>query len=198
MSTSQQISVASNSSSMMEPIVVKKSIFSTRSHQKVEDALCKQVRDRDAYIAKLQTILRENEIEIPEPELNPLLPPTPPKDTAPEIVDASEEQIRILLERQQKYCRPLDITLEYTHLTYTVRVPEHRQIPSVSSVLKGLICFWTRFTPKKEIKILSDVTGRIKPRKMTLLIGPPGSGKSGKLFDDAAINSPVLCYIWKF
>jgi ABC-type Mn2+/Zn2+ transport system ATPase subunit len=42
-----------------------------------------------------------------------------------------------------------------------------------------LIFFWTNFEPKNDLYILSKMTGRISPRKMTLLIGPPGSGKSG-------------------
>jgi ABC-type multidrug transport system ATPase subunit len=31
---------------------------------------------------------------------------------------------------------------------------------------------------KKHVAILKDVSGIVKPRRMTLLLGPPGSGKT--------------------
>ena len=184
--------------SLLEPVEGRRSIFSTRSHQKVQDALSKQVRDRDEYIAKLQALLREHDIDIPELEIAPLLPPLPPIEKAPEISDASEEQLKRLLQQQKQHVRPLDITLEYSHLTYRVYVAQNREIPSVSSLMKSLLCFWTKFARKKEIKILSDVTGRIKPRKMTLLIGPPGSGKSGRsLFNVLVLFYDNKCFFFR-
>ncbi|PNX56888.1 pleiotropic drug resistance protein 1-like, partial [Trifolium pratense] len=33
-------------------------------------------------------------------------------------------------------------------------------------------------SPKKQLHILQNVSGIIKPKRMTLLLGPPGSGKT--------------------
>jgi ABC-type multidrug transport system ATPase subunit len=48
---------------------------------------------------------------------------------------------------------------------------------------------------KKHVAILKDVSGIVKPRRMTLLLGPPGSGKttlllalSGKLDKSLQVN----------
>lgn len=51
---------------------------------------------------------------------------------------------------------------------------------------------------KKSIKILHDVSGIIKPSRMTLLLGPPGAGKTillkalaGKLDEDLRVNGRI-------
>jgi ABC-type multidrug transport system ATPase subunit len=53
-------------------------------------------------------------------------------------------------------------------------------------------------TKKRHVAILKDVSGIVKPRRMTLLLGPPGSGKttlllalSGKLDPTLQVNKII-------
>ena len=154
------------------------SSFSAASHLKIEDELAKQLKSKDEYIAKLHELLKEHRIDLPEEsvaQLGSALYYHRPH----EIKDGSEEEMRKVLEKIMQLERPSSLTLEYTHLSYKVYVPQQREIETVGSALQSMLFFWKNFEPKKEIAILNNVTGRIKPRKMTLLIGPPGSGKSG-------------------
>jgi ABC-type multidrug transport system ATPase subunit len=77
-------------------------------------------------------------------------------------------------------------------LDLVTNVPKERKIASVSSVLMNLLCIFNP-SPKEELHILSNLTGRILPRKMTLLIGPPGSGKSGNFYH---IHFQTFCIEW--
>jgi hypothetical protein len=52
-------------------------------------------------------------------------------------------------------------------------VPKTR-IPTVGSTIRDLFLFGRR--PKQRIDILKNLTGRIAPKKMTLVMGPPGCG----------------------
>jgi len=151
--------------------------FTANSHQKVQDELQRKFVEKEAYIQQLEAILREHNIEIPA-EIQQLLPPTIPIGGT-QLKDASEAELRAFLEGQLKLMRDNDIPIEFQDLTFKAIVPLKRTIPSVGTTLKSMICFWTNFEPKKEVQILSSLTGRIRPRKMTLLIGPPGSGKTG-------------------
>lgn len=159
----------------------------SKTHQRIENELSNQIKERDReikekaeYIAKLVELLRENHIDPPEiPKVDDANGGVHRKPRRiPVLVDTSEDQMNQLLTQQLEFLRPMDITVEYTHLSYKVYVPKKRVIPSVGTFLRSIFCFWENFASKKELRILDDVTGRIKPRKMTLLIGPPGSGKS--------------------
>jgi ABC-type multidrug transport system fused ATPase/permease subunit len=152
--------------------------FIALSHRKLQEELYRQNRQKDDYIVKLQQILRENNLNIPELDLSQLILPVLTR-RAHELEDASEEQLKKLFEPQLQHFRPSHLTLEFAHLSYIVAVPAVREIPSIGTTLRDMFQFWKFMEPKKEIAILNNITGRIKPSQMTLLIGPPGSGKSG-------------------
>lgn len=106
-------------------------------------------------------------------------------DVAKRILeDGTISEIEELLDQQtEAWSREMDIPIEYHDLTLTSNVPTEQVIPTVLTMLSSMLLFWK--TPNtKEIDILSHLTGRVLPRKMTLIIGPPGCGKSGmyKLF----------------
>ena len=159
----------------------KHDVFSMRSHHKLQDSLTAQCKEQAEYIARLEELLKEHEINLPPKPQHVSVAGKAPQTRQNQLENASEAEIRRLVEHLRQYMRPMDIALEYTHLSYTVRVPRTREIPSVSSLLRSVLFFWRACEEKQDVRILSDVTGRIKPRKMTLLIGPPGSGKSGTL-----------------
>ncbi|KHN25181.1 Pleiotropic drug resistance protein 2 [Glycine soja] len=54
---------------------------------------------------------------------------------------------------------------------------------------------------KRVVKILQDISGIVKPSRMTLLLGPPGSGKTtllqalaGKTDKDLMVTCPLLSF----
>ncbi|KAL3618291.1 transcription factor [Castilleja foliolosa] len=56
----------------------------------------------------------------------------------------------------------------------------------------GLSCFGIRLAQKTKLTILKDASGIIKPSRMTLLLGPPASGKTTLLLALAGKLDPTL------
>ncbi|KAL8091917.1 hypothetical protein AgCh_034255 [Apium graveolens] len=96
------------------------------------------------------------------------------------------------------------IEVRFEHLNVDAKVyVGSRALPtflnSVWNVLEGFLnCFHILPDTKKDFSILSDVSGIIKPGRMTLLLGPPSSGKTtlllalaGKLDPDLKISGNV-------
>lgn len=101
-------------------------------------------------------------------------------DVAKRILeDGTISELEDLLDQQtEAWSREMDIPIEYHDLTLTSNVPTDQVIPTVLTMLSSMLFFWK--TPStKEIDILSHLNGRVLPRKMTLIMGPPGCGKSG-------------------
>ncbi|CAM9211888.1 unnamed protein product [Ectocarpus fasciculatus] len=70
-----------------------------------------------------------------------------------------------------------EVEVQYRDLSFWGMVPK-TTIPTVGSTFKHMI-FGSG--PKHRTDILKGLTGRIRPGKMTLLMGPPGCGKSSLL-----------------
>jgi ABC-type multidrug transport system fused ATPase/permease subunit len=156
------------------------SLFNLLSTKKLSDDLTQQVVEKDKYIEILIELLKENHITIPNFNdiiSSPLLTTEHLKTL---VKDGSIEEIETVISAQKEYIRKIDITVEFHNLTYRTNITTKHEIYSIGSILKNIFCFWKSFEKKTEVDILSDLTGRILPRKMTLLIGPPGSGKSGE------------------
>jgi len=75
------------------------------------------------------------------------------------------------------------IEVRFKNVTWKVDVPvgaASGQIRTVASVWSQMFCFF-RARKIKEKTILSKISGILKPGTMTLVLGPPGSGKSSLL-----------------
>lgn len=154
------------------------SLFSKASYRKIQDDLTRRCIEKDHYIHKLEDILREHGIELPASQMviNPAL-----YDLADNMMKhGSIEELETLMEKNKSLIRNLDVSIEFHNLCYSTEVPKNKVLPTVGSTLLSLFTFWLP-QPKVKVDILADATGRIQPRKMTLLLGPPGSGKSGML-----------------
>jgi len=69
------------------------------------------------------------------------------------------------------------ITLSWRNLTYTVmQTPQTKQGTMLNN-LKSMLQFWKRPKPVA-YHLLNHVSGYIKPGMLTLLLGPPGAGKT--------------------
>ena len=71
------------------------------------------------------------------------------------LLSASEKDVKVLIDNRKELFRDMDITIEYQNLSFIVKNPE------VITVATTMVKFWET----KEIRILSNVTGRIAPRK---------------------------------
>lgn len=76
-----------------------------------------------------------------------------------------------------------DLTITYRDLTYTVQVPvTQREIPNLYTVLRdsaiGLNIFRDKSKEMKEFRPISGASGIVRPGELTMVIAPPGHGKS--------------------
>ncbi|KAF5748216.1 pleiotropic drug resistance protein 1-like isoform X2 [Tripterygium wilfordii] len=124
------------------------------------------------------------------------------------VKTAEEDNERFLLKLKQRIDRVgLDmprIEVRFEHLN--VEAEAHvggRALPTILNfsinMLEGVLNFLPIFpSRKKPFPILNDISGIIKPRRMTLLLGPPSSGKTtlllalaGKLAKDLKVSGRV-------
>ncbi|XP_021277326.1 pleiotropic drug resistance protein 1-like isoform X14 [Herrania umbratica] len=121
---------------------------------------------------------------------------------------AEEDNEKFLLKLKERIERVgLDmptIEVRFEHLNVEVEAyVGSRALPTMfnfsANILEGLLSY-LRILPsrKKPLPILNDVSGIIKPRRMTLLLGPPSSGKTtlllalaGKLGKDLKFSGRV-------
>lgn len=121
---------------------------------------------------------------------------------------AEEDNEKFLLKLKQRIDRVgLDIpTIEVRFEHLNVKAEAHvgsRALPTIFNftvnIVEGFLnCFHILPSRKKPLPILNDVSGIIKPHRMTLLLGPPGCGKTtlllalaGKLDKDLKFSGRV-------
>jgi ABC-type transport system involved in cytochrome c biogenesis ATPase subunit len=168
-------------------------MFQLLSNHKIQTELTQQclenqrsIRHLENYIHQLEDLLKNNQIEVPP--LQPL-PKAKGFDNSSSTMhlfkDGSFEEIEKLVNETKDLIRKTDVSIEFHELTLSSTVPKQQYgIFSIYSIFSSIFCFWNSFlhgNSVKKIQILSQLTGRISPRTMTLLIGPPGSGKSAFL-----------------
>ncbi|XP_073062087.1 ABC transporter G family member 31 isoform X2 [Primulina eburnea] len=76
----------------------------------------------------------------------------------------------------------VEVRFENLHVTANVQIGS-RALPTLVNysrdMIEHILTKLRLFSPKRHaLTILSDISGVVKPRRMTLLLGPPGSGKS--------------------
>ncbi|PIN26022.1 hypothetical protein CDL12_01244 [Handroanthus impetiginosus] len=90
------------------------------------------------------------------------------------------------------------IEVRFEHLNFETEVHVgKRALPSFKNfyinILEGFLTYFHIIpTRKKHISILQDVSGILKPGRMTLLLGPPSSGKTTLLLALAGKLDPAL------
>ncbi|KAH7655222.1 Xenobiotic-transporting ATPase protein [Dioscorea alata] len=114
-----------------------------------------------------------------------------------------------LLQRQKHRLDRVDVKLPTIEVRYSelcveaeCQVVQGKPLPTLWNATKGLFSSLFRFMglyhEEAKISIIKDVSGIIKPSRMTLLLGPPGCGKttfllalSGKLDKSLQIRGDV-------
>lgn len=152
--------------------------FTTLANKKTYETLLHRLEKQDKYTHQLEEVLQSHGIELPLP-LEPWTSSGHQGDVKPNAVlqVGSIEEIEHLIDETRKVSRDSNVAIEYHNLRVTRRLNAKNEIISISSIVESLFTFWQR-PEKKDVEILADISGRILPSKMTLLMGPPGSGKS--------------------
>eukprot|EP01034_Spumella_vulgaris_P044961 gene44961-55962_t len=91
------------------------------------------------------------------------------------MVDGSLESLTKSIKHNERLVQRFPIHVQYRGLTFWSMAPE-KTIHTVGSVFLSL--FGIGVTKKHRVDIVSDLTGRILPERMTLVMGPPGCGKT--------------------
>lgn len=154
------------------------SVFNVRSNKKIYNHLV-QCHERDAqYITVLEALLKENGIDLPA-KLEPAHERPRKYSTVelPFLPDAEYETLKESFAKIAKLSHIDEYEVQYRGLSFWGMVPK-THIPTVGSVIREI---FFGAGPKHRTDILHDLTGRIRPRKMTLIMGPPGCGKSSLL-----------------
>ncbi|GAU15123.1 hypothetical protein TSUD_08610 [Trifolium subterraneum] len=179
-------------------------VFSTSEREDDEEALkWASIERLPTYLRIRRSILNNQEVDIKKLGL------TERKVLLERLVKiAEEDNEKFLLKLKERMERVgLDIpTVEvrFEHINVEAQVyVGGRALPSLLNffvnVLEGFLNYLHIVpSPKKPLHILQDVSGIIKPQRMTLLLGPPGSGKTtlllalaGKLATDLKKSGKV-------
>lgn len=93
------------------------------------------------------------------------------------LQDTKESTLTSFLKNIQNHRQTFKIQIEYNDLSYWNLIPK-KNITTVGSIFRNILC---GSEPKHKFFILKNLTGRIAPNKLTLLMGPPGCGKTSFL-----------------
>jgi ABC-type multidrug transport system ATPase subunit len=93
--------------------------------------------------------------------------------------DGSFESLDKAISRLKPLVNIPQIDVQFRNLSFWGMVPKTR-IPTVGSGLRDMFLLGAA-APKQRVDVLKNLTGRIATRKMTLVMGPPGCGKSSFL-----------------
>jgi shikimate kinase len=143
--------------------------------------ICKDLKSKrleiQAYNEQLEALLRAHNIPLPKKEeaTNVINFENSEKSNSIGLLkDANEQEIKHLLEKVKKLYNNFTVTVTFRDLGFWKMVHEDK-ITTVGSTIKSWFC---GSGPKHRVDILKGITGRLKPGCLTLLLGPPGSGKS--------------------
>eukprot|EP01034_Spumella_vulgaris_P025935 gene25935-32445_t len=87
--------------------------------------------------------------------------------------DGSLEALTKSIEKHEDHVHRYEIQVQYRNLTFWNMVAK-KTISTVGSSVVGMILGGK----KSRVNIINDLTGRILPKRMTLVMGPPGCGKT--------------------
>ncbi|KAK4482015.1 hypothetical protein RD792_012931 [Penstemon davidsonii] len=115
---------------------------------------------------------------------------------------AEEDNEKFLIKLRDRIHK-VGITLPTVELRFEQLTVEadcfigNRALPTLANACRniaetGLSCFGISLTQRTKLTILKDVSGIIRPSRMTLLLGPPSSGKTTLLLALAGKLDPTL------
>jgi ABC-type multidrug transport system ATPase subunit len=95
---------------------------------------------------------------------------------------ALQDGYESFLRQYAKLVPATSCEIRFKKVSYTVKLDTESltQISTVGTKLTNLVAWWKART-YTEVPILAQMSGIIKPKSMTLVLGPPGSGKTSFL-----------------
>ena len=143
------------------------SVFNVQANRRIYQELTSQIESDKSYISELEKLLHDNDITIPHIIVPKKL--AVQREDEHGTLNSLMKSITSIKDHNQMH----EIQVQYRNLSFWNMVPE-RKISTVGSTLRN--CFLGS-GPKRRVDILKDLNGRILPKTMTLLMGPPGCGK---------------------
>ncbi len=161
-----------------DAVAVPFSAFNVRANRKIFNDLAAQHKQDMEKIKLLENLLKSNNIDIPEyisaaddeAEAEQLLS----RKRVASLVDGSAASMHQWMEKVKDVVKIYQVTVTYRDLNYWTMTPEAK-IPTVGSTIREILM---GTGPKHRVDILKGMTGMIRPGKMTLVMGPPGAGKT--------------------
>lgn len=152
----------------------KFSVFNMKANQKIQSELVAQHEHDAEYIADLEMFVMENGLRIPDDlkkkgEVRHVI-----GEKEAVMQDGSLDALAKSMARVKPHSLNYEIKVQYRNLTFWNNMPK-RTIPTVGSAVKELFLGSGK---KERVDIVKNLTGRILPGRMTLVVGPPGCGKS--------------------
>lgn len=150
------------------------SIFNSKANKQIHNKFIAEQERYRRHIENLERILRDNDLEVPEFEKDPAIgSATRDRSLSCLMEDGSLPALSKSVERTAVHDHCFEIHVQYRNLTFWNMVPKNT-IPTVGTALRSMIMGSGK---KHRVNILNDLTGRILPKRMTLVMGPPGCGK---------------------
>jgi hypothetical protein len=150
------------------------STFNATANKKIHQEFIQQQEHNHAHIVQLENLLHEKGIEIPEfvHEFKKLTTSVSRNHTDL-MEDGSLDALTKSIEKTAEHVHRYEINIQYRNLTFWNMIPK-KIIPTVGS---SFLSMFTGDGKKDRVNIINDLTGRILPKRMTLVMGPPGCGE---------------------
>jgi hypothetical protein len=158
-------------------------VFNVKANKKIHQEFVSQQAQYRTYIAELENILREKNIEIPEfvhgfkKQIEQNLA-TRGRKASGLMSDGSLAALTKSVEKFEEHAHRYEIQVQYRNLTFWSMVAPNK-IPTVGS---QFLSMFLGSGKKHRVNIINDLTGRILPKRMTLVMGPPGCGECFIIF----------------
>ena len=149
------------------------SSFNLRANRRLYQELVARTVQDDLYIAALEDILRQHNIELPQKPSEIAISGQPGPAVESLMPDGSLGSLEKVVSQLHQYHNKLPLHVQFRNLSFWGMAPLG-EIPTVGSTFRRLLC---GSGPKQRLDILKDITGRIPYGKMTLVMGPPGCGE---------------------
>ena len=155
----------------------KMSVFNVKANRKVQREFIAQHERDKAYITELENLLNEKGVEIPE-AIHEMKSSLERRKATVQMVgslmaDGSLEALAKSVDLIHQHTNRHEIQVQYRKLTFWSDIAK-ASIPTVGSTFKNIFVGGGK---KERVNIINDLTGRILPKRMTLVMGPPGCGK---------------------